>query len=110
MPRPPDGPVRFAISALEVFGHDVYRTCITDLLPQHGTAMRIRVDAIDRAGHCLCAELFPEWVKIDEWGYPSSTGNPFQQPFTAMPDAPFLSSPNLPLVLEKSRYLSDLLH
>lgn len=32
--------------------------------------MRLRVNPIDCAAHGLCAELFPEWVELDEWGYP----------------------------------------
>jgi ferredoxin len=32
--------------------------------------MRIRVNAIRCLGHGLCGELFPEWIRIDEWGYP----------------------------------------
>jgi len=32
--------------------------------------MRVRVNPIDCVGHGLCAELFPEWIALDEWGYP----------------------------------------
>jgi ferredoxin len=32
--------------------------------------MRIRVNPIQCAGHGLCGELFPEWITLDEWGYP----------------------------------------
>ena len=32
--------------------------------------MRLRVNAIDCAAHGLCAELLPERVRLDEWGYP----------------------------------------
>ena len=32
--------------------------------------MRVRVNPIDCVAHGLCAELFPEWVSLDEWGYP----------------------------------------
>jgi len=32
--------------------------------------MRIRVNPIACHGHGLCAELFPEWIRLDEWGYP----------------------------------------
>jgi ferredoxin len=31
---------------------------------------RLRVDAIACKGHGLCAELFPEWIALDDWGYP----------------------------------------
>ena len=33
-------------------------------------AMRLRVNPIDCVGHGLCAELLPEWISLDEWGYP----------------------------------------
>jgi ferredoxin len=31
---------------------------------------RIRVNPITCEAHGLCAELFPEWIRLDEWGYP----------------------------------------
>ena len=30
----------------------------------------IRVDPIACEGHGLCAELFPERIALDDWGYP----------------------------------------
>lgn len=30
----------------------------------------LRVDPIACDGHGLCAELFPEWIALDDWGYP----------------------------------------
>lgn len=32
--------------------------------------MRIEVDPIACQGHGLCAELLPELIQLDEWGYP----------------------------------------
>ena len=34
------------------------------------TASAIRVDPIACDGHGLCAELFPERIRLDDWGYP----------------------------------------
>ena len=31
---------------------------------------RLRVDPIRCTGHGICAELLPEAVALDEWGYP----------------------------------------
>jgi len=31
---------------------------------------RIRVNPIACQGHGLCAELFPERIRLDDWGYP----------------------------------------
>ena len=31
---------------------------------------RLRIDPIACTGHALCAELLPEAITLDEWGYP----------------------------------------
>ena len=30
----------------------------------------LRVNPIDCSGHGVCAELLPELISLDEWGYP----------------------------------------
>lgn len=35
---------------------------------------RLRVDPIACKGHQMCAELFPERVRLDDWGYPIIDG------------------------------------
>jgi ferredoxin len=30
----------------------------------------IIVDSIACVGHGICADLFPEWIRLDSWGYP----------------------------------------
>lgn len=37
---------------------------------------RLRVNPIDCAGHGVCAELLPELITLDEWGYPILSGEP----------------------------------
>jgi len=32
--------------------------------------MHLRVNPVDCVGHGLCAELLPELMRVDEWGYP----------------------------------------
>ncbi len=32
--------------------------------------MRLRVNPVDCVAHGLCAELLPERIRLDEWGYP----------------------------------------
>ncbi len=32
--------------------------------------MRLRVNPITCAGHGMCAELLPELIRLDPWGYP----------------------------------------
>ena len=36
----------------------------------------LAVDWIRCEGHGLCAELFPERIALDEWGYPLIDGRP----------------------------------
>ena len=38
--------------------------------------MRLRVDPINCHAHGLCAELLPELITLDEWGYPIIDGRP----------------------------------
>lgn len=32
--------------------------------------MRLRLDPIACTGHGICAELLPEMIRLDDWGYP----------------------------------------
>jgi ferredoxin len=38
--------------------------------PNPDRAMGIEVDPIGCHGHGLCAEMLPELIELDEWGYP----------------------------------------
>jgi ferredoxin len=35
----------------------------------------LKVDPIACAGHGVCAELLPEWIRLDDWGYPIVRGD-----------------------------------
>ncbi|MGH3167239.1 MAG: ferredoxin [Trebonia sp.] len=37
---------------------------------------RLLVNPIDCDGHGACAELLPEMIALDEWGYPLIDGRP----------------------------------
>jgi ferredoxin len=39
-------------------------------MKSRGSGRRLHVDPIACTGHGLCAELFPEAVSLDDWGYP----------------------------------------
>jgi ferredoxin len=39
-------------------------------------SLRLKVDPIRCAAHGLCAELLPERVALDDWGYPMIDGAP----------------------------------
>jgi ferredoxin len=37
---------------------------------------RLRLDPIRCDGYGLCAEVLPELIRLDEWGFPIVTGDP----------------------------------
>jgi ferredoxin len=39
-------------------------------MPRAGRPRRLTVDPVACSGHGLCAELFPEGIELDDWGYP----------------------------------------
>ena len=39
-------------------------------------ALGLRVDRIRCDGHGLCAELLPEMIGLDDWGYPITDPSP----------------------------------
>jgi ferredoxin len=34
------------------------------------TSYLLRVDPVACRGHGVCADLFPEWIRLDDWGFP----------------------------------------
>lgn len=42
--------------------------------PANQRSLRIHVDPIACRAHGLCAELLPEVIELDEWGYPMIHG------------------------------------
>jgi ferredoxin len=57
---------------------------------------QLRVNPIDCVGHGLCAELLPELVTLDEWGYPILPAQPVprgleRQARRAVTDCPALA-------------------
>jgi ferredoxin len=40
----------------------------------------LHVDPIACDGHGLCAELFPEHISLDDWGYPIVARTPIPRP------------------------------
>ncbi len=57
---------------------------------------QLRVNPIACVGHGLCAELLPELITLDEWGYPILPGQPVPRPLErrarrAVTDCPALA-------------------
>jgi ferredoxin len=63
--------------------------------------MRLRVNPIDCAGHGVCAELLPELISLDEWGYPVLPGQPVPQVLAGEARRAVANCPALALTLDR---------
>ena len=64
---------------------------------------KMRVDPIACVGHGLCAELFPERITLDDWGYPIVDGAPIPDDLLAHARRAADACPTLALLLERDR-------
>jgi ferredoxin len=65
------------------------------------------VDPIMCDGHGVCAELFPERVRMDPWGYPIVDGKDIPQPLREHAERAVSSCPRLALHLIERRQSSS---
>ena len=63
---------------------------------------RLRVDPIVCDGHGVCAELFPERVSLDDWGYPIVEGDPIGRDLVDHARRAVAACPVLALTLERT--------
>ena len=63
--------------------------------------MRIRVNPITCAGHGLCAEILPERIRLDDWGYPIVDPAPIPTDLEAHARRAANACPTLALLLER---------
>jgi ferredoxin len=61
---------------------------------------RLRVDPIRCDAYGFCAELLPELVELDEWGYPIVDGRPVPRELAARARRAATLCPRLALRLE----------
>lgn len=64
---------------------------------------RLRVDPIACTGHGICAELLPELIRLDDWGYPIVEDGPVDPSLTADARRAITACPALALKLEAVR-------
>lgn len=65
--------------------------------------MRVRVNPIRCVAHGLCAELLPEWVRLDEWGYPITADGELSPELFDHARRAAAACPTLALLLESER-------
>lgn len=63
---------------------------------------RLRVNPIACEAHGLCAELFPERVTLDEWGYPIVDPTPLTPGLEKHAKRAVAACPMLALLLEEA--------
>jgi ferredoxin len=66
----------------------------------------IRVDPIACDGHGLCAELFPERIELDDWGYPIVDQEPITPALEAHARRAVAECPKLALRLAQAPTLN----
>jgi ferredoxin len=66
-------------------------------------SVRIRVDPIACTAHGLCAELFPERIALDDWGYPIIDDAPITPELESLARRAVAACPTLALRLEAQK-------
>ena len=64
---------------------------------------KLRVNPILCTGHGLCAELLPEQIALDEWGYPILSGTPVPKGLQKLARRAVNDCPALALMLVSDR-------
>ena len=65
--------------------------------------MRLRVNPIQCVAHGLCAEMLPEAVRIDDWGYPILEDRELPADLVALARRAADACPTLALLLESEQ-------
>ena len=63
---------------------------------------RLRVNPIACEAHGLCAELFPERITLDEWGYPVIDTRPIPPALVEHARRAVAACPTMALILERA--------
>ena len=64
--------------------------------------MEIAIDRIRCDGRGLCAELVPELIRLDDWGYPIITSGPVPEQLMGHAQKAVASCPVLALALRQA--------
>lgn len=61
---------------------------------------RLRVNPIACEAHGMCAELLPERISLDDWGYPILDGEPLPPRLLALAERAAQACPTFALLVE----------
>ena len=62
---------------------------------------KLRLNPIACEAHGMCAELFPERISLDEWGYPLIDGEPISASLLSHARRAAQACPTFALLVEK---------
>ncbi len=68
--------------------------------PRRHIAVRLRVDPVACDAYGYCAELLPERVTLDEWGYPIVDGTPVDSDLVELATRAAAECPRRAVLLE----------
>jgi len=63
-------------------------------------SVHVRVNPIACEAHGMCAELLPEAISLDEWGYPIVDGRPLPPDLVAFAERAAAACPTFALLVE----------
>jgi len=64
--------------------------------------LRMAIDRIKCDGHGLCAELLPELIRLDDWGYPIIAPHPIPERLAPIAQRAVGTCPVLALALRRT--------
>ena len=66
-------------------------------------SVRLKVNPIACEAHGMCAELLPERITLDEWGYPLIDGRPLEPSLLDHAKRAAQACPTFALLVERER-------
>lgn len=66
------------------------------------TDVRMTIDRIRCDGHGVCAELLPELIRLDDWGYPIITPGPVPERLAPLAQRAVTTCPVMALSLRRA--------
>jgi ferredoxin len=65
------------------------------------TSRHVRVNPIACEAHGMCAELLPEMIALDEWGYPIVDGKPLAPELVAHAERAAAACPTFAVLIDR---------
>jgi ferredoxin len=63
--------------------------------------VRLKVNPITCEAHGMCAEVLPEWITLDDWGYPIIDERPLPPELTALAKRAAEACPTFALLIAR---------